>query len=179
MTQHLRKRKHASHSKQHTPRRRRRAISGLGNIGGIDLSSVLYAAIGGAVAKISDKVIPATWDGTMKAAAKLGVGVLLPMIAGKNAKLKPIAQGIGAGFVAIGASELIVALGVMQGIGESDDTLAVALEGIDDVEFEDANEVSGVDDYDGVIHGDISTINGDISVVSGDDGDDNEVNQYY
>lgn len=155
-------------------RRRRQRVSGIGAIGGVDLmGNLLYPAIGGSIARFADKVIPASWDGKMKAGAKIALGFVLPMI-GKG-QTKAVLGHIGGGMVAVGSADLITELGLISGIGAADDDeLAVALEGIDDVDFEEVEEIDGVDDYDGVIHGDIDTINGDLDIINGDDEEDED-----
>lgn len=169
-----RRKKHSgNHLKQGTAPRRRRShrVNGIGSIGGIDmLSGFLYPAIGGTVGTFADKIIPASWDGKIKAGAKIAVGFLLPMIAGKNAKTKMVMAGIGGGLIAVGTADLIKGLGLISGIGfDEDEQLAVALEGLDD---DDDDEMNGFSDYQDVIaDSDMSVLNGsdDMSVLNGGD----------
>jgi hypothetical protein len=143
--------------------------------GKVDTTSIL-SVLGGAVfSKVIDKVIPDTWDKKLVAGGKIAVGALLPEFvpAGRN---KQMLTNVGYGFMAAGTLDLVDELGFFNGLGQADDKeIAVALEGIEDVEFEDVSEnvlaenVLAADDDLSVVNG-----NGDLAVVNMDNGNTEE-----
>jgi len=149
--------------------KRRRRISGV--VDNLNIMDVLGAAAGGIGAKFLNKVVPDTLDKKLVSGGKILVGALLPMLVkGQGAGM---AKAAGNGMVAIGAAELLNEMGVLGGMGD-DDMLAVAIEGIEDVEFEDLTDDIGADiEGGGEVLGDddIPVISGDddIPVISGDD----------
>lgn len=141
---------------------RRRRQSGMG---AIDTTNLIGTAVGALGAKLLNKVIPDTIDKKIVAGGKIAVGVLLPMVA-KDGKTKNMLGAVANGFVAVGTIELVEELGVIEGLGRSDDeTLAIALEGIEDVEFEDVTDRMG----ENVLGEDVLGMDDDLSVVNGDD----------
>jgi hypothetical protein len=72
----------------------------------------IYAVAGAAAAQLLGKVLPASFDEKIKAAAPLALGFFLP----KFVK-GPIGQGLGAGMVAVGGLKLVQSFGVLNGIG--------------------------------------------------------------
>jgi len=142
-------------------------------LGAIDTTSLLGTAAGALAAKLLNKVIPETIDNKIVAAGKIAIGVVLPMLS-KDGKTKNMLQGVGAGFIAIGTTELVNEFIALEGLGEaSDDTLSIALEGIEDVEFEEMSsnvlgeEVLGMDD-------DLAVVNADNDLAVVNDYDDDE-----
>ena len=165
-----------THKRKGTPTRstslvpyKRRAKS---RLSGFDPTSILIVAAGGAAAGLLNKVIPTTLDSKIVAIGKVAIGALLPMIS-KEGKTKQMLSHFGEGFIAVGTYELLKSFNVISGIGQTEvndeDLLAVSLEGIEDIEFEELDELS-----DNVLNGgDLNTINedilngGDLSVVNG------------
>lgn len=157
--------KKAKTTKKKTYRRRT-------GMGAIDTTNLLGTAIGALGAKLLNKVIPETIDKKIVAGGKIAVGVFLPMLA-KDGKTKNMLAGVSNGFIAVGTIELIEELGVIEGLGSSDDrTLAVALEGIEDVEFEDVTSSMNAD----VLGEEVLGMDDDLSVVNG--GDLSVINEY-
>jgi hypothetical protein len=153
--------------------RKRSRMSGIGALGGFDAMGILGAAAGGVGAKFLNKVIPGTMDKKLVAGGKIVVGALLPtLVKGQG---RALAQAAGNGMIAIGATELLTEMGVLSGLGipTDDDTLAVAIEGIEDVDFTDVTDEIGADVLgESVLAGDdIPVVNGmdDIPVVNGMD----------
>ena len=139
-------------------------------MGGIDFQSILLVAAGGAGAGFLNKIIPSNISPQVSAIGKIAVGTFLPMIA-KEGKAKMAMNNIGSGFIAVGTYELLKNLGVISGVGadvKDSDVLAVAIEGIDDVDFETMGENVLGEDVLGAE--DIPVVNGeeDIPVVNGD-----------
>lgn len=141
---------------------RHRRQSGMG---AIDTTNLIGTAVGALGAKLLNKVIPDTIDKKIVAGGKIAVGVLLPMVA-KDGKTKNMLGAVANGFVAVGTIELVEELGVIEGLGRTDDeTLAIALEGIEDVEFEDVTDRMG----ENVLGEDVLGMDDDLSVVNGND----------
>jgi len=163
------KKKH--HTKGLVRRRRHHTRPAKGMFGAIDTTNLLGTAIGALGAKFLNKVIPDTIDSRIVAGGKIALGVVMPMLS-KDGKTKNMLQGVGNGFVAVGAIELVEGFGVtLQGLENGDErVLAVALEGIEDVEFE---EISS-----NVLGEDILGMDDDLNVVNGDE-DLSVVNSYF
>lgn len=139
-------------------------------LAGIDVTSILAVAGGGAAAGFINKVLPSTLDPKIVAVGKVALGAVMPMLA-KEGKTKMMLSHFGEGFIAVGTYELLKGMGVISGIGAADiaddDLLAISLEGIDDVEYEEISEnVLNGDDLnvinDDVLAGDLNVINGDL-----------------
>jgi hypothetical protein len=161
----------AKKRKKHFKRSRRR-MSGIGALGAFDLTGIFGAAVGGVGAKFLNKVIPATIDKKIAAGGKIVIGALLPMFV--KGRAHGAAMAAGHGIIAVASTELFTEMGVLSGLGipADNDTLAVAMEGIEDVSFEDVSERVGADVLgESVLAGDdIPVINGDdIPVINGDD----------
>ena len=128
----------------------RRKISGVSKMG-IDMQNII-GLVGGAIAAgYLNKLIPATVNDKITAAAKVGLGLALPMFIKNN---KMIA-GAGAGMIAIGSVDLLKSFG--------------ALAGDFDIPVINGDILSG-----DVLAGDqLDVINGDddIPVINGDDDD--------
>jgi hypothetical protein len=103
------RRKH--HHKKATHRRKHRR-HGMGAIGS-QASSAIYAIAGAAAAQLLTKVIPATMNDKIKAAAPVAVGLFLPKFV-KGAA----GQGLATGMIAVGGLKLVQSFGVLNGIGE-------------------------------------------------------------
>jgi hypothetical protein len=118
-------------------------------------------------------------DPKLKAVAKIALGeygMKLDFVRG-IVKDDNITDGVGAAFTVNGINELMTEMGIA-GMGQVDDDteLAVAIEGIDDIDTDD--DMSGDDDIDTVNEDvlgddddDIDTVNED---VLGDDDDDDD-----
>lgn len=163
--------------------RRRRSKRSSSQLGAIDTTNLLTTAIGALGAKFLNKVIPSTVNSSLVAGGKIAVGVFLPMLS-KDGKTKNMLTGVANGFIAVGTIELVESFGVtLEGLGAADDTtLAVALEGIEDIEFEEVEtrqlgenvlgeEVLGANDLQVVNGNDLDVINAD-DQDGMDDGDD-------
>ena len=137
----VRRRKHSSH------------------IGGVDLSLVISAIIGGIGANAVNKVVPAAINPKIVAGLKIAIGLILPAVV-KNAKAKNIVTGIGTGMVVVGTMDLMKSFGVLAG---ADDEITVMLNGEED------RFISGDDDLP-VVNGNDDFLSGDdLPVVNGDD----------
>jgi hypothetical protein len=135
-------------------------------LAGFDPMSVLVVAAGGAAAGLINKVIPTTLDSKIVAVGKVAIGALLPMLT-KEGKTKQMLSHFGEGFIAVGTYELLKGMGVISGIGQTEvadeDLLAVSLEGIEDIEFEELDELN-----ENVLNGDDLNVVND-NVLNGDD----------
>ena len=87
--------------------RRKRKMSGLG---AIDTQNILGVVAGAVVAGYLNKIVPANVNDKVLAGGKVALGVALPMF-----WKKPIAQGIGAGMVAVGSVDLLKSFGALSG----------------------------------------------------------------
>lgn len=97
-------------TRKSAPKRRRR-MSGMGNIGG-NVTSILYVVAGAAAAQFVGKLLPAATNDKIKAALPLAVGVFLP----KFVK-GPAGMGLASGMIAVGGLKLAQSFGVLNGIG--------------------------------------------------------------
>lgn len=125
-----------SHRKPTTHRRR---ISGAGKF---DVAGTLGIIAGAVASKFVNRIpVLGTMDGKILAAAKIGLGVFLPHIAGKS----PMVHALGLGMVAGGGLDLVgpTGLNLISGIGE--DTYQLNL-GMPTVSGVDAEVISGFDD---------------------------------
>jgi hypothetical protein len=93
---------------------RRRRVSG--GVGAIDTKILLGVVLGAVAGKFLDKVIPDTLDSKIAAAAKIGVGIALPLIAPKG-KMDTLISGTGYGIAAEGVVSLLKDFGVVSGLG--------------------------------------------------------------
>jgi len=144
-------------------------------MGAVDTQSLIALAVGALGAKLLNKVIPDTLNKNLVAGGKIAVGVFLPMIS-KDGKTKAMLGDVGKGFVVVGTLELAESFGIGENVlgGNDSKTLAVALEGIEDVEFEDISDnVLGDYDDEYMDGDDLNVINADedLSVVNADDDD--------
>lgn len=145
-------------TRKHT---RRRSRSGMGALGKIDTMSIIGVIGGAFLGKFVNKVIPDTMNPKLVAGGKMVLGLALPMvIKGKSHNLM---QSVGNGILAVGSIELLTEFGVISGLDENDE-LAVAIEGIQDVSFED---LDGTINADVLSDDDVPVINAD--VLSGGD----------
>jgi hypothetical protein len=138
-------------------RRRSRRMSGAGK--GFDFMSPLAAAGGAVVARLLDKVIPATVNPKLVAGGKMVVGALLPMVS-KDVKTKSLLQSAGNGMVAIGTSDLLKEFGVLSGTDKIDDL---------DEKADFALELSDDILNDKILNDDVNVVNDDVNVVNGND----------
>lgn len=141
-------------------RRRGRRMSGAGK--GFDFMSPVAAAGGAVVARLLDKVIPATVNPKLVAGGKVVVGALLPMVS-KDPRTKQLLASAGNGMVAIGTSDLLTQFGVLSGtdkIDNLDEKADFALELSDDILNDD------------ILNDDVRTVNGnDMATVNNYDDD--------
>jgi hypothetical protein len=101
-------RRRKSHKKV-THRRKRHSMGAMGSTA----NTALYAIAGAAAAQLLSKVLPATLDDKIKAAAPVAIGFFLPKFV-KGAA----GQGLSAGMIAVGGLKLVQSFGVLNGIGE-------------------------------------------------------------
>jgi hypothetical protein len=133
----------------------------MGALGKIDTMSIIGVIGGAFLGKFVNKVIPDTMNPKLVAGGKMVLGLALPMvIKGKSHNLM---QSVGNGILAVGSIELLTEFGVISGLDENDE-LAVAIEGIQDVSFED---LDGTINADVLSDDDVPVINAD--VLSGGD----------
>jgi len=102
-------RRKKAHKKAAHHRRRRHGMGAMGSTA----NTALYAIAGAAAAQLLGKVLPATLDDKIKAAAPVAIGFFLP----KFVK-GPAGQGLSAGMIAVGGLKLVQSFGVLNGIGE-------------------------------------------------------------
>lgn len=132
--------------------RRRRVTRRKKGLSGMDYPVMLMVGsiFGGVGAGLLDKVIPASIDPKIASGAKVAAGLAL------GAVKMPIAQGIGAGMAANGASKLLEDLGVLNGPAPDIDdfTYVLPLEsmsGSDDLPVlngsDDLPVLNGAEDY--------------------------------
>ena len=152
---HKRRRKKITH-------RRRSRMSGLG---GIDAMQIIGVIGGAFVGKFINKVIPDSVNPKIVAGGKVALGIILPIVV--KGKAKNMMKAVGDGILAVGSIELLTEFGVISGLGLDDNTeLAVAIEGIEDVSFEDiSGNVLAGDDIP-VINADVLSAD-DIPVING------------
>jgi hypothetical protein len=131
-------------------------------MGAIDMMNILGVAAGAVAAGMADKFIPESIDKRISAAGKIAIGVLLPNMV-KSGKMKNALAGVGSGFIAVGAVDLLKGFGVLSGANDSDYLEVTLNGGVNVLAGEDINIVSGDQD---ILAGE------DISIVSGMD--DNE-----
>ena len=99
-----------------------RRYSRMSGIGAIDFTNILGVVAGAIVAKKVNDFIPVDETGAPKinskivSGGKLALGVALPMFV-KGGALKNVMSGVGAGMVAVGGTELLKDLGVLNGLG--------------------------------------------------------------
>lgn len=123
--------------KKHKKHKRKSHRKGTMNgIDGVGFVSTLFGAIGG---KLIDKIPMVQNSPKIAAAAKVGVGLLLPM-AFKTGKGKQIAAGVGNGLAIVGVMDGLKAFGVMNGV---DDTITVEIP--DAINGDDLPVVNGND----------------------------------
>lgn len=131
----------------------RRKLSGVSS--SIDMQNIL-GLVGGAIAAgYLNKLIPATVNDKITAAAKVGLGVALPMLV-KNNKL---IAGAGAGMIAVGSVDLLKSFGALAGDFDIPVINGDILAG--DVLAEQLDVINGDDD--------IPVINGDMDDMGEDD----------
>jgi len=106
-----------------SPIRRRRKMSGIGNIAST-ATSALYVIAGAAAAGYVTKMLPSTLNDKVKAAVPVAVGLILPRFVKSS-----IGQGLGAGMVAVGGLKLVQSFGVLNGIGYADSNYRVPMVG--------------------------------------------------
>lgn len=150
--------KHRKHSKKRHHTKRRKSSM----MGAIDMMNILGVAAGAVAAGMADKFIPESIDKRISAAGKIAIGVLLPNMV-KSGKMKNALAGVGSGFIAVGAVDLLKGFGVLSGANDSDYLEVTLNGGVNVLAGEDINIVSGDQD---ILAGE------DISIVSGMD--DNE-----
>jgi hypothetical protein len=130
-------------------------------MGAIDFTNIIGVAGGAVGAGLIDKVIPASIDAKIASIGKIAIGVLLPNMV-KSGKMKNVMSGVGAGFIAVGTTDLLRGMGVLQGTNE--DALSISLNG--DQDYLGADVLAG-DDLNVVNGDDLSVVNAD--VLGGDD----------
>jgi len=106
-----------------TPIRRRRRMSGMGNIAS-SATSALYVIAGAAAAGYVTKLLPDSLNDKIKAAVPVAVGIALPMFLKSN-----LGQGLGQGMIAVGGLKLVQSFGVLNGIGMADSQYRVPVIG--------------------------------------------------
>lgn len=148
---------------------RGRRMSRISGLGAIDFTNILGVVAGAIVAKKLNDFIPVDEttgkpkiDSKIVSGGKLALGVALPMFV-KGGALKNVLSGVGAGMVAVGGTELLKDLKVLNGLGFDNgaplyDVFASSLNG----------NVLGTGSYLGA-NNDLSVINGldDLSVING------------
>jgi hypothetical protein len=125
-----------------TRRRKSRSLSG-----NIDTQNLLGIVVGAVAAGYVNKLIPATVNDKITSAAKIGIGIALPMFI-KNGSMAGLARGAGAGFVAVGSVDLLKSMGALSGdfdipVINGDVLGADVLSGEDDIPV-----INGIDDED-------------------------------
>jgi len=90
-------------------RRRRHSFGG-----SIDTTNIAGVVIGALAAGYANKLIPATVNDKMVSGGKVALGLVLPMLI-KSPKTKNLVHGIGAGFIAVGAVDLLKSFGAISG----------------------------------------------------------------
>lgn len=149
----------------------RRKISGVSK-SGIDMQNIIGLVGGAVVAGYLNKLIPATVNDKITAAAKVGLGLALPMLV-KNNKL---VAGAGAGMIAVGSVDLLKSFGALSGDFDIPVINGDILSG--DILAEDRLSVINGDDDIPVINGDMDDLGEDTDMgedfLSGEDdlGDD-------
>lgn len=111
------------------------------------------AIVGGAVAAgMLNKVIPVTINDKISAAAKIGLGIALPMLS-KNGKTKQILSNVGSGMIAVASVDMLKSFGVLNGDFDIPTINEDVLSG------DDLDVINGLGEE--VLAEDINTINGD------------------
>jgi hypothetical protein len=123
-----------------------------------------------------NKLIPDTIDKRLVGAGKIILGDILP----KQVQIgqADLLEGAGQGLSAMGWQQLLTEMGAMSGVGalSDDDVLAVAVEGIDDIDTDSPSRRTEEDELgEDVLGEDVLGADDDINVVNGDD-DINVVN---
>jgi hypothetical protein len=125
----------------------------------MNLSTDLGAALGGGIGGFVDKVIPTTINPKLVAGAKIVLGGVV-----RRTWSGPMGNAIGLGITALGTYQLLAQFGLLSGLGQSDDMVAVSLDGIgaDVLAGDDVAVVNGADD--------VSVVNGmGADVLAGED----------
>ena len=133
-------------------RRRRSSLSG-----SIDTQNIIGVVVGAVAAGYLNKLVPATVNDKIVSGGKIAIGVALPMLV-KNGKMSGLAKGAGAGFIAVGAVDLLKSLGALSGdfdipVINGDVLGADVLNGDDDIAVMQGNEeeammINGMDETD-------------------------------
>ncbi len=136
------------------------------------------AAIGGGIFAdrkfINEQLTKFIDDDKMRAVAKIAIGEFLPKqdFAKNLVKDQDLLDGFGASMTVVGIEELMTSMNIA-GMGEDvsdDDSLAVVLDGVDDIDGSDMNaDIDTVNED--VLGGDIDTVNEDVLGID-DDGDE-------
>lgn len=119
--------------------------------GKMNFSTELGALIGAGATGFVGKVLPSTINPKLVAGGKIVLGSVI-----RRTWKGELGNGFGSAMIGIGALELLSGFGLFNGLGATDDMIAVNLDGI-------GADVLGADD--------LSVINGgdDLAVVNGDD----------
>jgi hypothetical protein len=121
--------------------------SGAGKAGNM-ITQILGITAGAIIAKKVDTFLP-NLNPTIRNAAKVALGVALPMVA-----KMPLMASVGQGMIAVGASSLVG--GLVPALGATDEVLI--LSGLDEIGGDDdISEVNGIDE---IGNDDISEVNG-------------------
>ena len=141
------KRKHHKRKMSGVRRKHRKGL------GAIDTQNILGVVAGAVAGGYLNKIVPATINDKVLAGGKVALGIALPMF-----WKKPIANGIGAGLLAVGSVDLLKSFGALSGDFDlptiSGDVLAGDLDVVNgDVLAEDMGEDMGAD---------LNVVNGDV-----------------